>query len=270
LRKVSCNPEELLERVTNKINLLALQDVQIDYISFVSNGEPTLDRELAEEIRLLRTCGHRIAVFTNSSLLWRDDVKEGLLLADYVSVKIDTVHEATWRRINRPHGRLRLPAILGGIADFARSFLGILTTETMLVKNFNDTLDEVRGVARYLASLQRGKSYFAIPVRPPAERTAEMPDTERLAEISALVQETVPDSAVLFSDGGTGFDGAGAVQEELLGILSVHPMMEEEVERFVRGKGGGCEMLEGMMRKNIIRMVGFNGKRFYVRSNQLR
>jgi wyosine [tRNA(Phe)-imidazoG37] synthetase (radical SAM superfamily) len=266
-RKAFLDPEELLNCVTHRIKLLTEQGVQIDYISFVSNGEPTLDLRLAEEIRLLRACGHRIAVFTNASLLWRDDVKEDLLLAEYVSVKIDTVREATWRLINRPHRRLRFPAILASISEFTRSFGGVLTTETMLVKDINDTVDEVRAVAHYLASLRRGKSYFAIPVRPPAERFAQVPDPERLAEISDFAGNNVPDAEMLFSSGGAGFEGTGSVEEELLGILSVHPMRQEEAERFVRNKGGGLETLHQMVRKELIRTADFGGKRFYVRCN---
>jgi wyosine [tRNA(Phe)-imidazoG37] synthetase (radical SAM superfamily) len=41
-----------------------------------------------------------IAVITNNSLTWRQDVREDLMEADWVSLKVDAVTEKVWRRIN--------------------------------------------------------------------------------------------------------------------------------------------------------------------------
>jgi hypothetical protein len=54
----------------------------------------------------LKGLGIPVAVITNGSLLWREDVREDLSGADWVSVKVDTVDEETWRAIDRPHGGL--------------------------------------------------------------------------------------------------------------------------------------------------------------------
>jgi wyosine [tRNA(Phe)-imidazoG37] synthetase (radical SAM superfamily) len=268
-REIFLNPYELFCLVRRKIELLAERGIRIDYISFVPNGEPTLDLGLSKETRLLREFGYPIAVFTNSSLLWNDNVKEDLLFADYVSVKVDTVNEATWNTINRPHRRLRFQTILDGTADFSESFGGVLTTETMLVKNVNDTLDEVRSIGEYLTGLKRTKSYFAIPIRPPAERYAVAPDPYTLSEISNLVRNTIPYSEMLCFPEGDDFEGAGTIEEELLGILSVHPMTEETIQSYVRRKGGTAKTVRQMVGKNRIRAVQFEGRTFYMRTRQM-
>lgn len=262
-RDTCLNPYELFCLVKKKIASLVGQDIRIDYISFVPNGEPTLDFDLSREIDVLREFGYPIAVFTNSSLLWNDDVKEDLLFADYVSVKIDTVNEATWNAINRPHARLRFQSILTGVNDFSKSFGGILTTETMLVKNVNDTLDEARALGEYLSGLRKGKSYFAIPVRPPAESFAVAPDPSTLSGLSSFVRETIADSEMLCSPEGDDFEGAGSIEEVLLGILSVHPMNEETIQSFIRRRGGTADTLRRMLGKSIIREVNFEGRAFY-------
>jgi len=268
-REICLNPYELFCLVKRKIELSAEQGIRIDYISFVPNGEPTLDLALSKEIKLLREFGYKIAVLTNSSLLWNDNVKENLLFADYVSVKLDTVNEATWNTINRPQRRLRFETILNGIADFSKSYRGVLTTETMLVKNINDTLDEVGAIGEYLSGLKRRKSYFAIPVRPPAERYAVAPDPYTLSEISSFVRNTIADSEMLSFPEANDFEGTGSIEEELLGILSVHPMNEEEMESFIRRKGGTAGTLRSLVGKNIIRAVNFEGKTFYRNARQV-
>lgn len=267
-RETCLDPYELFCLVKRKIGLLAEQGIRIAYISFVPSGEPTLDLGLSKEIMLLRELGYKIAVFTNSSLLWNDNVKEDLLFADYVSVKLDTVNETTWNTINRPHGRLKFQTILDGIDDFAELYRGVLTTETMLVKNVNDTLDEVGPLGKYLSGLKKGNSYFAIPVRPPAECYAVAPNPHTLFEISSFVRNTIADSEMLCYPEGDDFEGTGSIEEELLGILSVHPMNEEAMESFIRRKGGTADTLRSMLGKSIIREVNFAGKTFYRNARQ--
>ena len=98
--------------MSNSVNNAEERGSEIDYITFVPDGEPTLDFNLGKEISLLRTLGKKIAVITNASLIARDDVKEELNEADLVSVKIDTVSNEVWRYTNRPVRKLSLMSIL--------------------------------------------------------------------------------------------------------------------------------------------------------------
>ena len=132
-------PGEILAAVEQRLEEAALAGEGVDYLTFVPDGEPTLDIHLGETIARLKPLGVKIAVISNASLLWREEVRERLLEADWLSVKIDTVDEILWRRINQPHEALRLPRILDGIRQMAREFPGELTTETMLVDGINDS-----------------------------------------------------------------------------------------------------------------------------------
>jgi wyosine [tRNA(Phe)-imidazoG37] synthetase (radical SAM superfamily) len=69
----------------------------------VPDGEPTLDRNLGRHLAALKPFGVKTAVITNASLLCDKEVRSELLLANWVSVKVDTVREATWRALDRPH-----------------------------------------------------------------------------------------------------------------------------------------------------------------------
>lgn len=75
----------------------------MNYVTFAPSGEPTLDACIGRKITGLKEAtGARVAVLTNASLLWLDDVREDLAGADYVSVKVDAVNEEVWRSVNRP------------------------------------------------------------------------------------------------------------------------------------------------------------------------
>jgi wyosine [tRNA(Phe)-imidazoG37] synthetase (radical SAM superfamily) len=116
------SPNDILEEVSSKVKQLQDASEEIDFLTFVPDGEPTLDINLGKEIDLLKPLGIKIAVITNSSLIWDENVRKDLMKADWVSVKIDTVDEKIWHRLNRPYGKLELRKIIHGIKTFASAF----------------------------------------------------------------------------------------------------------------------------------------------------
>lgn len=162
-RRAFFAPEDIFEEVKAKVEAARRHGEGVDYLTFVPDGEPTLDVNLARELELLRPLGVKVAVITNSSLLGRDDVRADLARADWVSVKVDAVDEGAWRRVNRPHGGLRLNAVLDGISAFAKTFGGTLVTETMLVRDVNDAPEQVREVAGFAAALEPAVAYLSVP-----------------------------------------------------------------------------------------------------------
>ncbi|MBK6912630.1 MAG: radical SAM protein [Ignavibacteriales bacterium] len=191
------SPYELFVSVKNKIDEITKMGKQIDYILFAGSGDPAMDISLSQEIQLLREFDYKIAVFTNSALLWNENIQENLMFADYVSLKIDTINEETWLKINRPHERLKYDMILNGIKQFSKKFRGTLTTETMLIKNFNDNESEIKQLGNFLSTINRNASYFMTPIYPPAENYAVSPDTETLKDLSQIIQKNIPNSLTL-------------------------------------------------------------------------
>jgi wyosine [tRNA(Phe)-imidazoG37] synthetase (radical SAM superfamily) len=137
-RNAFYEPEEILQDVRDKVEKARGAGEAIDYLTFVPDGEPTLDLNLGRAIDLLKPLGIKIAVITNSSLMWHEDSREALMQADWVSLKVDAVREDIWRRVDRPHGTLQLASIQDGILGFAKTYTGHLVTETMLVEGIND------------------------------------------------------------------------------------------------------------------------------------
>ena len=85
------DPLEIMRAVQDKVEKAREKGESIDYLTFVPDGEPTIDVHLGREIEFLRSLGIKIAVITNSSLIWREDVREDLMKADCVSLKIDSM-----------------------------------------------------------------------------------------------------------------------------------------------------------------------------------
>ncbi|MBN1866791.1 PLP-dependent transferase [Candidatus Sumerlaeota bacterium] len=125
-RRFFYDPNDVFRDVKSKLAKATEVGERVDYLAFVPDGEPTLDVNLGRESMLLKTLAVPVAAITNSSLLWRDDVREDLSRADWVSLKIDAVREPIWRRINRPHKAIRLSQVLDGMLAFAKTFAEFL------------------------------------------------------------------------------------------------------------------------------------------------
>ncbi len=267
-RNCCLSPYELYFFVKNRIEELENNSIPIDYISFVPNGEPTLDDLLSTEISLLREFGYKIAVFTNGSLLWNERVKETLMFADHISIKIDTANEETWHRLNRPHRTLHQDLILESIADFSQSYQGILTTETMLVKGMNDTVDEMQQLNTYLRTVKRDASYFGVPIRPPTETFAVSPDPLTMKNLTRYITEHIPGATMLCCPEIDTFTALGNIEEELLGIMAVQPLSEISVEHYLRHHGESTGSIERLLNKGLIHRTVFQDKVFFVSNHQ--
>ncbi|MFW6271375.1 MAG: radical SAM protein, partial [Bacillota bacterium] len=116
------SPEEIKTGVAEKIRELKENEKSIDYLTFVANGEPTLDNNLRKSIQKLKEFNISIAIITNSSLLNIKNVRDDLKKADLVSIKCDAVDDKIWKKVNRPQGNLKLKKILEGILTFSRNY----------------------------------------------------------------------------------------------------------------------------------------------------
>jgi len=258
-------PEEILRDVRGKVEKARAAGEAIDYLTFVPDGEPTLDINLGCEIELLRPLGVKIAVITNSSLMWREDVREELMKADWVSLKMDSVQEETWRKINRPYGTLWLDSILDGALQFASEFKGELATETMLVRGVNDGDDQIRDVAGFLARLEPDAAYLAIPTRPPAEEWVQPPVEEVINRAYQTFSDTVDRVEYLVGYEGNAFAFTGNVEEDLLSITSVHPMREDAVDEFLARAGADWVVVHRLVAQGRLVGAEYRGHRFYLR-----
>jgi wyosine [tRNA(Phe)-imidazoG37] synthetase (radical SAM superfamily) len=265
IRRLFYTPDEIVQDVEKKINESRQKKELIDYVTFVPDGEPTLDINFGNEIELLKTLGIKIAVITNSSLIWSKDVQFELAKADWISFKIDAVSLDIWHKINRPHGALRLNKILQGIKEFAQSFKGELVTETMLLQGLNDNIDEIAKVSDFVAQIKPDKSYIAIPTRPPAEKHAVSP-TEKVINLAYQVfREKSIFTEYLIGYEGNAFAFTGNVEDDLLSITSVHPMREDGVREFLTIANADWGVIKQLKSKNKLVEVKYNDKKFYLR-----
>jgi len=264
-RKEFYQADEILREVGEKISKARDKSETIDYLTFVPDGEPTLDINLGREIEMLKPFGIKIAVITNASLVWEESVRDDLCRADWVSVKIDAVSEGIWRKVNRPRKSLKLDNILRGIAEFSDMFKGTLAMETMLVQGVNDGEDEIKRIADFISGLKSPKSYVSIPTRPPAEKKVKPSDENAINRAYQIFAKKDIDTEYLIGYEGNAFAFTGDVKRDLLSITSVHPMKEEAVEKFLNKARADWDIVESLIKKGDLLKVRYRHQNFYVR-----
>ncbi len=258
-------PEKILEFVQDKLKETEKAGEKIDYLTFVTDGEPTLDINLGREIDLLKPSGIPIAVITNTSLIWQKDVRDALMKADWVSLKIDTVEEAVWRKLDRPHRLLELPTILEGALEFAGIFKGHLVTETMLLADVNDSDQNLRRTAEFLSLLKPATAYLSIPIRPPAEKWVKPPDENVINRAYQIFMEKIEHVEYLIGYEGSSFAFTGNVEEDILSITAVHPMRDDAVEEFLKRAGANWEIVHRMLEEGQLIETEYGSNKFYLR-----
>ena len=247
-RRKFFDPLAIFKEVEKKIKKVG----KVDYISFVPDGEPTLDINLGVEIDMLKSFG-KVAVITNASLLFREDVRCDLSKADLVSLKVDAVEENTWRKINRPHSSLDIEKILDGMLKFAEDYDGTLLTETMLIDGYT-TLENIEKVAEFLGILKPHKAYLAIPTRPPAENVKGVSldfilKAKRIFDIYVETELLIELESNEFTINS---------KEDVLSIASVHPLRREILEKYLKKLDLSIEDLA-----NELEEIEFNGMKYY-------
>lgn len=259
-RRPYSDPEAIAGEVSK-----ALEGVgRVDYVTIVPDGEPTLDTRVGELIEAVRDAsGERVAVLTNGSLLWVDEVREDLARADLVSVKVDAGDEAVWRRVDRPHKSLSFREVVDGLDAFAGEFGGVLITETMLVDGVNDSVRDAEAVADIVARLTPAAAYVAVPVRPPAEGWVKAPPPERVREFVSVLEGEGLRAVPLIKGEERPPKCGGDVVGCVLETIRVHPLPLEHVEALARERGASLnEVLAEALSAEGVEIREFGGRRF--------
>ena len=120
-RKEFYPPEEIIKEIND---FLAETKEPVDYVTFSGSGEPTLHSGLGTIIRGIKSAfpDVKVAVLTNSSLLYQEDVRNDLMDADLVSPSLDAVTEEAFVAIDRPHEKITVDMVVNGLKEFTKAF----------------------------------------------------------------------------------------------------------------------------------------------------
>lgn len=263
-REVFYEPSVIFDEVQEHLSKLAQSD-KPDYLTFVANGEPTLDIHLGESIEKLKILNIPIAVITNASLLNDPQVREELQLADWVSVKIDVGNESIWKKINRPLAKVDFKEYVKGLITFSKEFKGILVSETMLVEGVNDNAKDVLQTAALVSTVNPSIAYISVPTRPPALNLVVPPNELIVNEAYQIFSDKGINTELILGFEGTHTGFTGNALEDIINICSVHPIREDTMQELLKKNQVDQTILETLLYNKYVQKIEYNSNTFYIR-----
>jgi wyosine [tRNA(Phe)-imidazoG37] synthetase (radical SAM superfamily) len=209
--------------------LRAHQPGEIDWVTFVGSGEPLLHSNMGWLIRQVKNMTNLpVAVITNGSLLYLPEVRQELVAADAVLPSLDAGTAELYHNINRPHPEITFERLVEGLIAFRDEYRGKLWVEVMLVRGLNDTPQALWDIANVSQRIRPDAVHINLPTRPPAETWVQPPTDESLMQAMAILGDIA--EVVHPAEGSFDLSGYDNPIDAVIGIITRHPMRQEELE----------------------------------------
>ncbi|MBW1838681.1 MAG: radical SAM protein [Deltaproteobacteria bacterium] len=225
LRKEYISKDLLIGHLEEYLSLLQSPP---DYITISGSGEPTLNSKIGEiikEIKCITTIP--VAVITNGSLFFLDQVKEDLLSADVVLPSLDAVNPTVFKHINRPEPSLDINNIVKGFIDFRKEFHGEIWLEILFCRVLNDDRAEIARLRERIEDIKPERIQLNTVVRPSSYDFAYPLSEKQLVSI----KETLGTKAEIISDivpSGRGTHFADE-EEKIIGLIARRPCTFDDI-----------------------------------------
>ncbi len=239
-------------------------DADIDYITFMGDGEPTLAANLGDMAEGVRTFWDgKIALISNGSLFHEEEVRRDVELFDVVSPTVSAGDERTFRQMHRPPRSITLEKVVEGLRLLKEENPGEMWAEMMLVGGVNDSLTSLLSIRKVLREIGPDRLYVAVPTRPPAENWALPPSRESLRQVFDVFPEALD---MTEPEEGPFLRNEEEREAELIEIAKNHPLREDQAFEMLSmslGLEGARDSIARMVQEGRLVAVDYAGTTFY-------
>jgi wyosine [tRNA(Phe)-imidazoG37] synthetase (radical SAM superfamily) len=223
-RREYVSADEVIEDVRSALD----RGARPDYVTLSGSGEPTLYLHLDEVIvRIRKLTDTPIALLTNGSLLYREDVRRDAALADVVLPSLDAPNAELFERINRPAPGIGFGRYVDGLVKFREEYDGPIWLEIFLLRGINDRDEHVAGFRRHIERIRPDKIHLNTAVRPTADAGALQVEPEHLERLCRLFGPKA--SVVADVEHVHARAEFVATREQVLGMLGRRPCTADDV-----------------------------------------
>lgn len=258
--KTYATPEAICSELERKLS----DGPPPDYISLAGSGEPTLNAGIGELITQIKGMTNiPVAVLTNGSLLWRDEVRAALMAADLILPSLDAGDEEMFQYVNRPHSDITFERMITGLAEFVRVYRGAVWLEVFLLADLTAIPSEIAKMDVLLRNIHPERIQLNTLTRPPAEEFACAVSEEQMEDLKELFSQTVEIVGRRLPAGCQGLQ-AGRSTEDILALLRRRPCKLEGVSSgLAMQPAEALKHLDGLCRTGAVTVVHTHDGIFY-------
>lgn len=176
------------EHVLDDIRTRLKEFPRPDYITLSGSGEPTLHSRIRDIIHGIKTITDvPVAVLTNGSLFWIEDVRNSVLDADLIIPSLDAGDMETFSYVNRPHQAISFEKMIRGLGSLREQFQGPIWLEVFLIKGITDKNSELLKIKAWIDRIEPDVVQLNTAVRTPAEKFVNPVTKNTLEEIARFL-----------------------------------------------------------------------------------
>lgn len=173
-----------VDEIIYELKEALLNNKNIDYITFTGSGEPTLYKDLKKLIyEIKQITDIPVCIITNGSLLYKQEMRSNLLLADLIIPSLDAGNEETFKFIDNPNKEIDFYKMVEGLIEFKKVFKGEYWLEIFLLKDINDNEDELDDIIKIVKRIKPDRIQLITATRRVANEKAKALSDEELKKI---------------------------------------------------------------------------------------
>jgi len=252
-----------IEPILAELRETLAEGLEADFITIAGSGEPTLNSRLGELIDgIKKITDIPVAVLTNGTLLYKEDVRADCAKADVVIPSLDAGDEQTFQKVNRPHKDISIENLISGLCTFRDEFAGQIWLEVFFAEGLNTGTEQIAKIKNAIELIRPDKVQLNTAVRPTAEADIKRLDAEKLQAIAARIGpkcEVVADFSL--SHHGRGLENKA---EDVLSILKRRPCSLNDIcSGLGIGRNEALKYVTGLQHKGIIHSEKKDGRIFF-------
>lgn len=173
------------EEILREIAEIVKKGLKADYITIGGSGEPTLNSKLGQIIDSIKKITDiPVAILTNGTLLYRQDVRADCAKADVVLPSLDAGEKRAFEEVNCPHKEVLFENLISGLCLFKKEFTGQIWLEVFFIEGLNTDSDQIAKIKEAIERIQPDKVQLNTAVRPTTRAGIKKVDSKKLEEIA--------------------------------------------------------------------------------------
>ncbi len=244
--------------IIQKVKISLKKHPNINVITLTANGEPTLYPHLDELILELDKIKNNVQtlILSNGGNIYDKSIQQTLTKLDIVKLSLDCISHKCFKKLDRINSDIDCKRILEGMIKFRKLYDKELITETLFVKDLNDSDDEIKLLNDALQQIQPNRVDIGTIDRPPAYDVQPI-DFNTLTSI-ANTFHSLPVN-ITYKNRQQKIQSFS--KKEIINLLKMRPLTFEDIDNTF--DKNSKDIINDLVKNSIISIVKVSSVEFY-------